>query len=320
MFFFKNKPKPAAMSDDDQAILQRRLYLAENTPEPVFDLANCKLTEVPAGVLAKCRVFRKTSLLLQNNSLTTLPDLKDLTLLTTLNLSCNQLREIPESIGRLVNLAVLDLRDNQIQRLPGSMSKMKSLRTLDVSFNKLKYLPQGLRSLGCTVISEGCPLLPQVDLPSKKSEEEADEGGQGEDEDDDQMNSVLDKRERMLSKMKEEMAALEARLFELTVHEYEKRDKKQEDQMVAMAEERVELAANLNDLLIKRDIQISEFRAAGLHFEFEESGIVDRDCVVCLEDGIQLVVLLPCGHVCVCRTCSEKLTHCPLCREPINRQ
>ncbi|XP_023793821.1 E3 ubiquitin-protein ligase LRSAM1 isoform X1 [Cyanistes caeruleus] len=40
------------------------------------------------------------------------------------------------------------------------------------------------------------------------------------------------------------------------------------------------------------------------------------ECVVCLEQEPQMI-FLPCGHVCCCRGCCERLLSCPLCRQDI---
>lgn len=40
------------------------------------------------------------------------------------------------------------------------------------------------------------------------------------------------------------------------------------------------------------------------------------ECVICL-DRKSDVVLLNCGHVCCCFTCSSALTACPMCRKPV---
>ncbi|XP_061867343.1 E3 ubiquitin-protein ligase LRSAM1 isoform X2 [Colius striatus] len=44
--------------------------------------------------------------------------------------------------------------------------------------------------------------------------------------------------------------------------------------------------------------------------------LLQPECVVCMEQETQMV-FLPCGHVCCCQSCSQKLHTCPLCRRDI---
>ncbi|NWW49414.1 LRSM1 ligase, partial [Pedionomus torquatus] len=43
------------------------------------------------------------------------------------------------------------------------------------------------------------------------------------------------------------------------------------------------------------------------------------ECVVCMEQETQMI-FLPCGHVCCCQTCCQRLHICPLCRKDITQR
>lgn len=60
-----------------------------------------------------------------------------LSYLTKLDLSKNQLTELPENFGDLAKLKHLDLYQNQLQHLPLSFSKLKALKWLDLKDNPL---------------------------------------------------------------------------------------------------------------------------------------------------------------------------------------
>lgn len=92
-----------------KARLERLMCVARETPEPVFELTECHLKSVPAGVFILCKVLRKERLNLGGNRLRSLSDggaLTDLLLLTHLDLSGNVFEVLPDELGQLVNLQV----------------------------------------------------------------------------------------------------------------------------------------------------------------------------------------------------------------------
>ena len=43
-----------------------------------------------------------------------------------------------------------------------------------------------------------------------------------------------------------------------------------------------------------------------------------NDCVICLEEGAAEIVIVSCGHLCLCSDCAKLITDtCPMCRAKI---
>ncbi|KAL8569582.1 hypothetical protein ACOMHN_044720 [Nucella lapillus] len=129
---------------------QRQELLAQQDPEPKFDLSDCELQEVPSGVYAICKVLQKEALFLNNNWLSVLTgggNFSDLRLLRVLDIHSNELKALPDEIGTLERLQILNLENNKLKKLPDSIGHLCSLQTLNVKSNKLKDLPESVCDL-----------------------------------------------------------------------------------------------------------------------------------------------------------------------------
>ncbi|KAL1517852.1 hypothetical protein ABEB36_001560 [Hypothenemus hampei] len=131
----------------NKKLLEHKLYLARENPEPIFDLADCDLTDVPMGIYSLCKVFLKQSLILTNNQITSLSgggDLKDLNKLRILNISFNDFHSLPEEISIFEQLEELYVDNNHLKSLPDSLCHLVNLKILSCTNNKLKSLPEGI--------------------------------------------------------------------------------------------------------------------------------------------------------------------------------
>ncbi|CAB4069775.1 LRSAM1 [Lepeophtheirus salmonis] len=93
--------------------LEHKQYLAQESPEPFYDLIDCGLKSVPSGVYSWIKVSRKHALLLQENELSSLS-------------GGGYLSELSENLlGLLKNLQKLNLHHNRLKRLPDSIGQLK---------------------------------------------------------------------------------------------------------------------------------------------------------------------------------------------------
>lgn len=70
--------------------------------------------------------------------------LNGLTSLKVLDLSLNELKGLPTSLGQLVSLQTLNLSWNGIRKLPADLDGLKQLQVLDISSNEIRRLPESL--------------------------------------------------------------------------------------------------------------------------------------------------------------------------------
>jgi hypothetical protein len=89
-----------------------------------------------------------TKLNLSNNQLTDLPaEIGQLHSLRSLDLSCNQLTNLPAEIGQLHSLTKLFVSYNQLTSLPAEIGQLHSLTSLSLGKNQLTNLPAEILEL-----------------------------------------------------------------------------------------------------------------------------------------------------------------------------
>jgi len=74
-------------------------------------------------------------------------ELKNISWLKRLNISFNDLEELPEWLGDLTNIEVLDLRSNKLKRLFKGISNLNKLYSINIRDNCLEDMPVEIRGL-----------------------------------------------------------------------------------------------------------------------------------------------------------------------------
>ncbi|MEM7476761.1 MAG: leucine-rich repeat domain-containing protein, partial [Planctomycetota bacterium] len=111
----------------------------------------CEIVEVDKAIsqLLSFADKKSPSVVLQNSGLRRLPTdiCKKLKSLRHLDLSWNQLKEIPSSISELTKLQTLRLSGNRISQLPEELCDLENLREIHVDSNELLTLPERIGAL-----------------------------------------------------------------------------------------------------------------------------------------------------------------------------
>ncbi|XVF78281.1 hypothetical protein PTKIN_Ptkin14bG0119100 [Pterospermum kingtungense] len=120
-----------------------------------LNLSNRSLRDVPEEVYRSLdavgegekwwEAVELQKLILAHNNIETLKDdLRNLSLLTVLNVTHNKLTDLPAVIGELSMLKLLDVSFNSIAAIPDEVGLVTSLVKFDCSSNRIKELPSSL--------------------------------------------------------------------------------------------------------------------------------------------------------------------------------
>lgn len=110
-----------------------------------LNLSGSGLSTIPDYVF-QCKNLR--SLNLSNNNLVEIPiELTKLKWLKRLDLSGNQIKQVRSKIFELTNLQFLNLSNNELKTLPKQISELKKLKELHIAGNQLTILPNEIGEL-----------------------------------------------------------------------------------------------------------------------------------------------------------------------------
>ncbi|XP_060528637.1 leucine-rich repeat-containing protein 40-like [Cylas formicarius] len=110
----------------------------------ILNLTMKNLSDVPDEVFLEAKEARVTIVDLCKNKFNKIPcGLQKITpYLSELNLSNNQIKEVPEYFSSLTTLKFLDLSNNQLSSLPSNLSELVSLRELVLFNNRFTKIPE----------------------------------------------------------------------------------------------------------------------------------------------------------------------------------
>ena len=112
------------------------------------DLSYRRLESLEDDLVEEIASRGVTELDLSNNLLPGLPQsVARFQTLRRLNLSSNQIRELPPEICQLTGLEALEVKHNLMKGLPNKFGRLKALKTLNLSSNQFDQFPGQLCEL-----------------------------------------------------------------------------------------------------------------------------------------------------------------------------
>ncbi|GFR42728.1 hypothetical protein Agub_g3646 [Astrephomene gubernaculifera] len=129
-------------------VLEERLMEARRTYR--LNMGYAGLKQLPPGFVDLVKKYNPhiTELELSSNDLTDLPDeLEEFRYLRILRLKYNQLKRIPAVVYRLQQLMVFDVSGNKVSKVDEAVGHLSLLKELDVSGNEIISLPDSLATL-----------------------------------------------------------------------------------------------------------------------------------------------------------------------------
>ena len=110
-----------------------------------FDLSNNLLPGLPPTV-SRLQTLRKLNL--SSNQIRELPpEICQLTGLEALEVKHNLMKGLPNKFGRLKSLKALNLSSNQFEQFPGQLCELEALRELRIGANFISHLPPTIGKL-----------------------------------------------------------------------------------------------------------------------------------------------------------------------------
>jgi hypothetical protein len=122
-------------------------YFSENG-ETSLDLSGLGLEQLPEDIFEDVEPELLQSLNISMNELEEIPSfIMTFSSIEVLDVSSNRLKKLPDAITTLSSLKKLKVNDNDLAELPENIDRFAVLETLDVSRNKLVKLPESIKNL-----------------------------------------------------------------------------------------------------------------------------------------------------------------------------